>query len=84
MPDHVHLVLSALYDGNSFYSIAEIMQGIKSASAHHHLLVEASRAGLATRVIRPRVAAGRGNSSESGIHHSEPGASRFGADGVGV
>jgi REP element-mobilizing transposase RayT len=34
MPDHVHLVLSALYDGNSFYSIAEIMQGIKSASAH--------------------------------------------------
>ncbi len=34
MPDHVHLVLTPLYDGNSFFSVAEIMQGIKSASAH--------------------------------------------------
>jgi putative transposase len=34
MPDHVHLVLTPLYAGNGFYSVAEIMQGIKSASAH--------------------------------------------------
>lgn len=34
MPDHVHLALSALYDGDSVCSIAEIMQGIKSSSAH--------------------------------------------------
>ncbi len=40
MPDHVHLVLTPLYDGNSFFSASEIMQGIKSASAHkiNHLL----------------------------------------------
>jgi len=34
MPDHTHLVLTPLYDGSGFYSIAEIMQGIKSVSAH--------------------------------------------------
>lgn len=34
MPDHVHLVLTPRYEGNSFFSVAEIMQGIKSASAH--------------------------------------------------
>jgi putative transposase len=34
MPDHVHLVLTPLYDGSSFISVAEIMQGIKSGSAH--------------------------------------------------
>ena len=34
MPDHAHLVLTPLYDGSSFISIAEIMQAIKSASAH--------------------------------------------------
>jgi REP element-mobilizing transposase RayT len=40
MPDHVHLVLTPLYDGNGFYSVADIMQGIKSSSAHqiNHLL----------------------------------------------
>ena len=34
MPDHVHLVLTAAYDGNIFFSVAEIMQGIKGTSAH--------------------------------------------------
>ena len=34
MPDHVHLVLTPAPDGNSFFSVAEIMQGIKGASAH--------------------------------------------------
>ena len=34
MPDHVHLIFTPLYDGDSLYSVAEIMQGIKSASAH--------------------------------------------------
>ena len=34
MPDHTHLVLTPLYDGSGFYSIAEIMQDIKSVSAH--------------------------------------------------
>lgn len=34
MPNHVHLVLTPLYDGDSLYSVAEIMQSIKSASAH--------------------------------------------------
>jgi len=34
MPDHVHLILTPSYDGNTFFSVAEIMQGIKSASAH--------------------------------------------------
>jgi putative transposase len=34
MPDHVHLVLTPLYDESAFFSVAEIMQGIKSASAH--------------------------------------------------
>jgi REP element-mobilizing transposase RayT len=34
MPDHVHLVLTPLYDGNGFYSILEITHGIKSSSAH--------------------------------------------------
>jgi putative transposase len=34
MPDHVHLTLPALYDGSAFFSVAEIMQGIKSDSAH--------------------------------------------------
>ena len=27
MPDHVHLVLTPLYDGNAFFSVAGIMQG---------------------------------------------------------
>ena len=31
---HVHLVLAPLYDGDGFYCIAEITQGIKSSSAH--------------------------------------------------
>jgi putative transposase len=34
MPDHVHLIFTPLYDGDSFYSIPEIMQAIKGASAH--------------------------------------------------
>ena len=34
MPDHVHLVLVPLYDSDDVYSVAEIMQGIKSSSAH--------------------------------------------------
>ncbi len=34
MPDHVHLVLTPGYDGNSFFSVAEIMQGIKGTSTH--------------------------------------------------
>jgi putative transposase len=40
MPDHVHLIFTPLYDGEDLYSVAEIMQGIKSASAHkiNHLL----------------------------------------------
>jgi len=46
MPDHVHLVMTPLYDGTGFYSIPEIMQGIKSTSAHkiNHVL---NRRGLA-------------------------------------
>ncbi|HEX3352893.1 MAG TPA: transposase [Terriglobales bacterium] len=34
MPDHVHLALTPLYEGDSCFSLVEIMQGIKSASAH--------------------------------------------------
>jgi REP element-mobilizing transposase RayT len=34
MPDHVHLVLTPLRDENGLFSVAEIMQGIKSSSAH--------------------------------------------------
>jgi len=40
MPDHVHLTFTPRYDGDSVRSVAEIMQGIKGASAHkiNHLL----------------------------------------------
>jgi REP element-mobilizing transposase RayT len=34
MPDRVHLVLTPRYDGDSFFGVSEIMQGVKSASAH--------------------------------------------------
>ena len=34
MPDHVHVIFTPLYDGDKLRSVAEIMQGIKSASAH--------------------------------------------------
>ncbi len=34
MPDHVHLIFTPLYAGDSLHSVAEIMQGIKGASAH--------------------------------------------------
>jgi putative transposase len=34
MPDHVHMVLAPLYDGDGAVSIAEIMQDVKGASAH--------------------------------------------------
>jgi REP element-mobilizing transposase RayT len=34
MPDHVHLVLTPLSDDDGFFSVAKIMQGIKSSSAH--------------------------------------------------
>jgi len=34
MPDHVHLVLTPLRDDDGLFSVAEIMQGIKSSSAH--------------------------------------------------
>ena len=34
MPDHAHLVLMPLADGNGNFSIPEIMQGIKGTSAH--------------------------------------------------
>ena len=34
MPDHVHLVYTPLADENGPFSVAEIMQAIKSASAH--------------------------------------------------
>ena len=32
--DHVHLIFTPLYAGDCLYSVAEIMQGIKSTSAH--------------------------------------------------
>jgi putative transposase len=40
MPDHIHLIFTPLYDGDSLHSVAETMQGIKGASAHkiNHLL----------------------------------------------
>jgi REP element-mobilizing transposase RayT len=44
MPDHVHLALTPLYDGDSCLSVAEIMEGMKSASAHKMNLL-LSRAG---------------------------------------
>ena len=34
MPDHVHPVFTPLADENGPFSVAEIMQAIKSASAH--------------------------------------------------
>jgi len=34
MPDHVHLVLTPLYGEHDPFSIVEIIQGIKSSSAH--------------------------------------------------
>jgi putative transposase len=34
MPDHVHLVFTPLRDNNGPFSVADIMQAIKSASAH--------------------------------------------------
>jgi REP element-mobilizing transposase RayT len=34
MPDHVHIVLTPLFDENGFVTVAEIMQTIKSTSAH--------------------------------------------------
>jgi REP element-mobilizing transposase RayT len=34
MPDHVHLVLTPLRDDDGPFSVADIMQGIKSSSAH--------------------------------------------------
>jgi REP-associated tyrosine transposase len=34
MPDHVHVLLTPLSDPNGSFSIAEIMQAIKGASAH--------------------------------------------------
>jgi hypothetical protein len=34
MPDYAHLVLMPLADDNGNFSIPEIMQGIKSTSAH--------------------------------------------------
>src|SRR5256885_6688311 len=36
MPDHTHLVLTPLYDGSGFYSIAGIMEKIQSGSWHRH------------------------------------------------
>ena len=34
MPNHVHIVLVPRYDANSSFTIAEIIQAIKGASAH--------------------------------------------------
>jgi hypothetical protein len=34
MPDHVRLIFTPLYAGDCVYSVAEIMQGIQSTSAH--------------------------------------------------
>ena len=34
MPDHVHIVLVPRYDADGSFTIAEIMQAIKAASAH--------------------------------------------------
>jgi len=34
MPDHVHLILTPLYEGDSLHSVSEIMQAIKGTSAH--------------------------------------------------
>jgi putative transposase len=34
MPDHVHMVFTPLSDENGFFSVADIMQAIKGASAH--------------------------------------------------
>jgi len=34
MPDHVHMVFTPLFDENGFFSVAEIMQATKGASAH--------------------------------------------------
>jgi putative transposase len=34
MPDYVHVIFTPLYNEKSLYSVAEIKQGIKGASAH--------------------------------------------------
>ena len=53
MPDHIHLIFTPLYDGDSLHSVAEIMQGIKGASAHkiNHLLERTGQVGSANRLI---------------------------------
>jgi len=52
MPDHVHLMLSPLSDPNGSFSIAEIMQAIKGASAHRiNRALRRKREGLGRRVV---------------------------------
>jgi REP element-mobilizing transposase RayT len=53
MPDHIHLIFTPLYDGDSLHSVAEIMQGIKGASAHkiNHLWSALDKLGSANRLI---------------------------------
>ncbi len=46
MPDHVHLIFTPLYHGDCLYSVAEIMQAIKSVSAHK-MVAPSFRTGVA-------------------------------------
>jgi REP element-mobilizing transposase RayT len=52
MPDHVHLALTPRWDASGIFSIPEIMQEIKSVSAHRIVKENRTRGtGLARGVI---------------------------------
>ena len=77
MHDHVHILLTPLYDFQGTVSIPEIMQAIKSTSSHriNKLL---NRKGLAGRIFRLCVAERRRSSAKARLHYSQPCSSELG------
>jgi REP element-mobilizing transposase RayT len=58
MPDHVHVIFTPLYDGDSLYSVAEITQGIKTLPHTRSIAcgIVAGRFGSVNRSIEFSVA----------------------------
>jgi REP element-mobilizing transposase RayT len=76
MPDHVHIVFTPLFDENGFFSVAEIMQGIKGASAHR--INYALGRSVARGVVRSRITARGEDRGQVGLYLCESEACRVG------
>ncbi len=73
MPDHVHLLLTPGADENGTVSIPEIMQAIKSTSAHdNNKYLGRKGQSMAGRIVRSGDAGSRQHKKQNGVRPGKP------------